>query len=172
MLLLYSYVSIFRRGCRAACRVPCKRSFSIAMLNCFKGYKRCIHILYHILDFIQLMNTKFTMEQPYILPILYCYYQACWCPGDVGSQGISRDGTDPQSWNIPSVASEVLAFLSTHLNEVKYLITYTHPWLYKSRSYHTELEVLCRRMPFWKSLCHNDVNMFICFLLKYQYIKV
>ena len=33
------------------------------MLNCFKTYKRCIHISYHILDFVQ-QKIKFTMDNP------------------------------------------------------------------------------------------------------------
>ena len=37
------------------------------MLNCFKYHERCIHISYHILDFIQQTKTKFTMEQPYVM---------------------------------------------------------------------------------------------------------
>ena len=41
---------------------------TLNMLN----YKRFIDILYHILDFVQQKKTKFTMEQPYMLPILYC----------------------------------------------------------------------------------------------------
>ena len=52
------------------------------MLNCFKNYKQCIHISYLILGCSQ-HDTKFTMEQPYMLPILYCQYHACWCPGDL-----------------------------------------------------------------------------------------
>ena len=62
------------------------------MLNCFKDYKRRIHISYRILDFVQQRKTRFTMEQPYLLPILYCQYHACWCPGNLRSQGISRHG--------------------------------------------------------------------------------
>ena len=38
------------------------------MLNYLKDYKICIHISYHILDFVQLKKTKFTMAQPYMLP--------------------------------------------------------------------------------------------------------
>ena len=60
------------------------------MLNYFKYYKRCIHISFHILDFIQ-QETRFTiLEQPYILPILFCQCHSCWCLGDWRSQGISR----------------------------------------------------------------------------------
>ena len=48
------------------------------------------------------------MEQPYLLPILYWQYHACWCGGDFRSQSISKHGIDPQSQNIPSPASEEL----------------------------------------------------------------
>ena len=51
------------------------------------------------------------MEQPYMLPILYWWYLACWCSGDFRSQNISRHGIDPQSWNIPSPASEELMII-------------------------------------------------------------
>ena len=44
------------------------------MLNCFKDHKICIHILHHIFDFFQQRKTRFTMEQPYMLPILYMYF--------------------------------------------------------------------------------------------------
>ena len=78
------------------------------MLNFLKVYKRCLHISYHSLDFVQQKETKFIMEQPYILPILYCQYYACWCPGDFRSQGISRYGIDQISRNLPSPAQEEL----------------------------------------------------------------
>ena len=70
---------------------------TLDMLNCFKDYQRSIHILYHILDFIQQKKTKFPMEQPYMLPILH-----------FRSQCIIRHGIGPKSWNIPSPASEEL----------------------------------------------------------------
>ena len=78
------------------------------MLNCFKDFKRkrCIHISFHILDFVQ-QKTRFTMEQPYML-IPYCPYHSCWCSGDWRSQGISRHGIDQYWRNIPSLASEEL----------------------------------------------------------------
>ena len=75
------------------------------MLNCFKDYKRCIHIPYHILDFVQ--QNRFTMEQPYMLLILYCQYHSC----NLGSQGINRNGIDQISRNIPSLASKELSCL-------------------------------------------------------------
>ena len=81
------------------------------MLNCFKHYKRCNLILYYILDFVQQEKTKFTMEQPFKLPILYCQYHACWRPGDIRSQGINRHSIDqywPNSRDISSLASEEL----------------------------------------------------------------
>ena len=81
---------------------------TLNMLNCFKDYEICIHISYHILDCIQQKKTKFTMEEPHMLPILYCQCHVCWCPGDFRSQGISRYGINPQSRNIPSPASEEL----------------------------------------------------------------
>ena len=42
-----------------------------------KSLKRCLHISYHSLDFVQQKKTKFIMEQSYMLPILYCQYHAC-----------------------------------------------------------------------------------------------
>ena len=47
------------------------------------------------------------MEQLYMLPILYCQYMyyACWCPGNLRSQGTSRYDIDQISWNILSLAS-------------------------------------------------------------------
>ena len=49
------------------------------------------------------MYPKFTMEQHYMLPVLYCQYHAYW-----SRQGISRHGIDQISQNIPSLASEEL----------------------------------------------------------------
>ena len=48
------------------------------------------------------------MEQPYNFAMLYCQLHACWCPCDTRSQGISRNGIDQISWNIPFLASEEL----------------------------------------------------------------
>ena len=64
---------------------------TLIMLNCFKDYKRCIHISYHIFVCFQQKNTKFTMQQPYLLPTLYCQWHACWCPGDPRSQGHQQE---------------------------------------------------------------------------------
>ena len=61
-----------------------------------------IHISYHILDFVQRKKTKFTMEQPYMLPVLYYQYHGCWCSVDLRSQGISRQGIDPE-YSVSSV---------------------------------------------------------------------
>ena len=68
-----------------------------------------------ILDFVQQKRTKLTMELIYMLPILYCQYYACWCPGDFRSQGTSRHGIDQISWNIPTLASRVDDELSPSL---------------------------------------------------------
>ena len=35
------------------------------------------------------------MEQPHMWHILKCQYHACWCPGDLRSQGTSRHSTNP-----------------------------------------------------------------------------
>ena len=37
-------------------------------------------IWYNILDVITRKKTKFTMEQPHMLHILYCQYHAWWWP--------------------------------------------------------------------------------------------
>ena len=79
-------------------------------LNCFKDYERCIHISYHILDFVQQKKSKFTMEQPYMLHIIYCQYHACWCLCDLRSEAISRHGIDQIDQNILSLASEELYY--------------------------------------------------------------
>ena len=85
---------------------------TLNILDCFEDYKRCIHLSYHILDFVQQKKTKFTMEQPYMLYILQCQYHACWCPGDLRSQGTSRHGIDQISQSIPSLAPEELTCVS------------------------------------------------------------
>ena len=86
---------------------------TLNVLNCFEDYKRCIHISYHILDFIQQKKIKFTMEQSYVLPILYCQCRACWCTGDFRSQCINKHGIDFQSRNIPSLAWKELRLVCT-----------------------------------------------------------
>ena len=48
------------------------------------------------------------MEQPDMLPIVYCQYHGCWCPGDLSRQGISSHGIDQISCNIPFLASDEL----------------------------------------------------------------
>ena len=84
------------------------------MLNSFEGYWWCNHLAYHILDFVQWKKIKFTMEQNYLLPILYCQYHSSWCPKDIRSQGISRHGIAQVNQNIMSLASEELIVM--------------HPW--------------------------------------------
>ena len=49
------------------------------------------------------------MEQPDMLPIVYCQYHACWCPGDLSHKGISRHGIDQISQIISSLTSEELS---------------------------------------------------------------
>ena len=95
---------------------------TLNMLNCFKDYRRCIPVYHHILDFVQQKKIRFTMEQPHMLPILYCQYHACWCPGDVRSQGISRHGIDQISQNILSAALEELIMEISVPGEVVYIL--------------------------------------------------
>ena len=98
-----------------------KGILNLNMLKCFKDYKRFIHISYHILVVIQQNKAKFTMEQIYTLPILRCQYHACWCPGDLRSQGISRHCIDQISCNSLSLPSEELIpdLIGSHRSYVK-----------------------------------------------------
>ena len=48
---------------------PLWRHCNVNMLNYFKDYKKFIRISYYILDCIQQKKAKFTLEQPYMLPI-------------------------------------------------------------------------------------------------------
>ena len=43
-----------------------------------------------------------------MLSVLHSQYHACWCSGDFRSQGISRNGIDPQNLNVMSPALEEL----------------------------------------------------------------
>ena len=98
--LLGVYSKVFCRNLTAL--------LTLNMLNCFENYQRFIYISYHILDFVQQKETKFTTEQSSMLSILYCQYHACWCPGDLSRQGISKHGIDQISWNILSLALDEL----------------------------------------------------------------
>ena len=85
---------------------------------------------YHILYFFQ-QKIRFTIQQPYMLPILYCQYNYCWCPDDLRNHGISRHGIDPQNRNIPSLESEVLILLVPHQkidkrNKIKHTYKFTN----------------------------------------------
>ena len=46
------------------CIVP---MLTLHMLNCFENYKRCTHILYHILDFVQQKKTRARFLSPFQL---------------------------------------------------------------------------------------------------------
>ena len=61
---------------------PFRASYGVSFMSTsteidrvIKGFY-CIHISYHILDFVEQKKTKFPM-----LPILY------WCPGELRSKG-------------------------------------------------------------------------------------
>ena len=81
---------------------------TLNMLNCFKDYERCIHILNRILDLAGPKWVKLTLEQQHMLSVLHSQYHACWYSGDFRSQSISRHDIDPQSRNVSSPASEEL----------------------------------------------------------------
>ena len=49
------------------------------------------------------------MEQPQIVPTLYCQYHAYWCPSDLRSQLISRHDIEQINRDIPFLASEELS---------------------------------------------------------------
>ena len=101
-------ISVISKCYDAAKKVKALQLVTLNMQNCFKEYKICIHILYHILDFVQQKKTKFTMEQPCMLFFLYCQYHGCWCSGYIRIS-ISRHGIDQMSQHIPSLASEELS---------------------------------------------------------------
>ena len=71
----------------------------------------CIRISYPILDFVQQKKTRFTMKQPYLLPILYCQYHGCWCPGTLRSQGISSHDID----SISSILEKVDCVITRYI---------------------------------------------------------
>ena len=56
---------------------------TLDMLNCFKVYKRHIHILNCILDLAWPKWMKLTLTQQYMLFALHSQYHACWCFGDL-----------------------------------------------------------------------------------------
>ena len=67
-----------------------------------KDHIRYIHVLNHILDLALLMYMILTLQQQYILSVLHSQYYVCWCTVH------QTTGIDPQSLNIPSLASEEL----------------------------------------------------------------
>ena len=86
---------------------------TVNMLNCFKYFETYVNIylkMYsHFVSYLGYCSTEETpMVQPYMLPILYCHYHACWCSGDLSRQGINMYGIDQMSRNIPSLVWEEL----------------------------------------------------------------
>ena len=89
----------------------CKQvAVTLNMVNCFKDYRRYIHILNHILHLASFRYLKLTPKQQYILPVLLSQYHVCWCSGDFRSRSIIRHGIDPPKWNILSPSSEQLRY--------------------------------------------------------------
>ena len=86
---------------------------TLNMRNFLKDYERYIHILNPILDLAWLNQMKLTLEQHYLLSVLQRQYHACWCLGDFRSQGISRDGIDPQK---PEYSVSSIRWVNSHGN--------------------------------------------------------
>ena len=100
---------------------------TLNMLNCFEDCKRFHHISYHVLDFVQQKKTKLTMQQPYMLHILYCQCHACWCPGDLMSQCISRHVINQIILNAPiSSIRRVENKFSFHLMTYIVFLSFTY----------------------------------------------
>ena len=76
---------------------------------------KCIHISYHILEFVQQKKIKCRMESSlhvaYAVLSIPC--RTCWCPRHSRSQDISRHGIDLLNQNIPSLASEGLKWYTS-----------------------------------------------------------
>ena len=83
-----------------------RRAATSAGLQGIKMFQRLLKMYSHFVDFVQ-QKTRFTVWQPYMLPVLYWQYRACWCPGDLRSQGTNSHGVDQISLNVLSLASEV-----------------------------------------------------------------
>ena len=129
-----------------------ERVITLKRLNWLKDYERCIPIAYHISDFVQQVKTKCTMQQPYMLPILYSQYHACWCPGDSRSQGISGHGIDHIRRNIPSLATEELTGQDSCMQSA----TIVHR-LDDARS-EPRMTHVAMRYPFWRNTVECSVN--------------
>ena len=76
--------------------LPAFQVLTLNMLNCFKVYKRYIHIVNPILDLAWTKWMKL-MKQQWMSSVLHSQYYACWCSGDFRRQSISRQGIDPKA---------------------------------------------------------------------------
>ena len=61
---------------------------TLNMLNCFKDYKRYIHIVNCILDLAWPKLMKLTLELHYMFSVLHSQYHACWTLGASASAGM------------------------------------------------------------------------------------
>ena len=101
---------------------------TILTLNCFE----IIKMYSHFVSYVRFCSTE---DQITNRATPYCQYHACWCPGDLRSQGISRHDTDPQSQNILSPASEELKpmipkslQITSMISAAKLLWIYQNTW--------------------------------------------
>ena len=96
---------------------------------------------YHTLDFVQQKKTKFTMEQPCILPILYRQCHACWCPGNLRSKYILWISTLPErcSCNLKSMTSfpfeTALGWMPKHLTDEESPLFQVTAWCHQATTH-------------------------------------
>ena len=128
------------------------------MLNCFKDYKRYIHILNHISNLAWPKWMKLSLEQHYMLYVLHSQYHACWCTGDFRSQCISRHDIDLQSRNIPSPASEELRWVWNWLCQSGTQIFCHRHYLY-TLSFLMDLQYPEKYFCLWPYMSHNNDDM-------------
>ena len=66
------------------------------------------------------------MEQPYMLPILYCQYHGCWCHGDMAMQVTSSHDINYLKWAIALSALGVnLKKICQHMIMYDILLSWT-----------------------------------------------
>ena len=92
---------------------------TLDMLNYFKDYEWCVHISYHILDFVPQTDTKFTTEKPYKCPTLCWQYHACGRSDEFRARAPGAMVSTPQSRNTSSPASVVVvvSFISNRTQQ-------------------------------------------------------
>ena len=115
------------------------------MLNCFKDYKRHIHILNHILDLPWPTLMKLNLELQYMLSALHSQCHACWWTDDFKSQCINRHGK--LEYSVSSIKGvNVMKFI--HLQTEDWKLSWC--WLY----------CVCQhcRLSFWQPIMSTTMT--------------